>query len=292
VAEEGRGEMNSFTGDEASRKRVDELVRLALEEDLPDGDVTTEATLDVGLSAKAVIVAGERLVVSGLLAARRVFEAIDVDVQWKEECRDGEALGPGALMVRLEGPAASLLAGERTSLNFLQHLSGIATATRRMVNLVRGERADILDTRKTLPGWRLLEKAAVRHGGGRNHRFSLSDSVLIKDNHVALGGGVAETVRRARSRLPPGTRIEVETSSREEVLEALEAGADVILVDNTTPAALEEAVRLVGDRAALEVSGGIGEDNVGDMARTGVGMISAGALTHSARAVDISMEID
>jgi nicotinate-nucleotide pyrophosphorylase (carboxylating) len=292
VAEEGRGEMNSFTGDEASRKRVDELVRLALEEDLPDGDVTTEATLDVGLSAKAVIVAGERLVVSGLLAARRVFEAIDVDVQWKEECRDGEALGPGALMVRLAGPAASLLAGERTSLNFLQHLSGIATATRRMVNLVRGERADILDTRKTLPGWRLLEKAAVRHGGGRNHRFSLSDSVLIKDNHVALGGGVAETVRRARSRLPAGTRIEVETSSREEVLEALEAGADVILVDNTTPTALEEAVRLVGDRAALEVSGGIGEDNVGDMARTGVGMISAGALTHSARAVDISMEID
>lgn len=284
--------MNSFTGDEACLKRVDELVRLALEEDLPGGDITTEATLDAGLQAKAVIIAGERLVVSGLLAARRVFEVIDRDVQWKEECRDAETLTPGALMVRLEGPAASLLAGERTALNFLQHLSGIATATRRMVDLVKGEPADILDTRKTLPGWRLLEKAAVRHGGGRNHRFSLSDSVLIKDNHVALGGGVAETVRRARSRLPTGTRIEVETTSREEVLEALEAGADVILVDNTTPAALEEAVRLVGDRAALEVSGGIGESNVRDMAGTGVGMISAGALTHSARAVDISMEID
>jgi len=284
--------VSSFTGDEACRRRVDELVRLALEEDLPGGDITTEATLDAGLPAKAVIVAGERLVVSGLLAARRVFEVIDGEVQWKGECRDAETLAPGDLMVRLEGPAASLLAGERTALNFLQHLSGIATATRRMVDLVRGEPAEILDTRKTLPGWRLLEKAAVRHGGGRNHRFSLSDSVLIKDNHVALGGGVAETVRRARSRLPTGTRIEVETTSREEILEALEAEADVILVDNTTPSALEEAVRLVGDRAALEVSGGIGEGNVRDMAETGVGMISAGALTHSARAVDISMEID
>lgn len=283
--------MNSFTGDEATRKRVDELVRLALEEDLPGGDITTEATLDAGLSAKAVIVAREQLVVSGLQAARRVFEIVDGEVQWKEECRDAETLTPGALMVSLEGSAASLLAGERTALNFLQHLSGVATATRRMVDLVGGERADILDTRKTLPGWRLLEKAAVRHGGGRNHRFSLSDSVLIKDNHVALGGGVAETVRRARSRLPAGTTIEVETTSRAEVLEALEAGADVILVDNTTPVALEEAVRLVGDRAAVEVSGGIGESNVGDMARTGVGMISSGALTHSARAVDISMEI-
>lgn len=271
--------------------RVDTLIRLALEEDLPEGDVTTEAVLDPDLATTAFCVARERLVLSGMDVARRVFGKIDGDVKWNGLFRDGEEVEAETVVSRLEGRAASILAGERTALNFLQHLSGIATATRRMIALVDDLPVSILDTRKTLPGWRLLEKSAVKDGGGGNHRFSLSDGVLIKDNHVALGGGVAATVRRARSRLKPGTRIEVETTSIAEVREALEAGADVILVDNTSPESLAEAVDLAAGRAELEVSGGIGESNVRAMAQRGVAMISVGALTHSARAVDISMEI-
>jgi len=283
--------MDLSAGNEPLVQRVETLIRLALEEDLPEGDVTTEAVLDPDLAASAFCVARERLVLSGMEVARRVFGTIDADVKWKGLFRDGEEVEAETVISRLDGRAASILAGERTALNFLQHLSGIATATRRMIALVHDLPVSILDTRKTLPGWRLLEKSAVKDGGGTNHRFSLSDSVLIKDNHVALGGGVAATVRRARSRLKPGTRIEVETTSTAEVREALEAGADVILIDNTTPESLAEAVGLAGGRADLEVSGGIGEGNVRAMARSGVTMISVGALTHSAGAVDISMEI-
>ncbi len=283
--------MDLSAGNEPLVQRVETLIRLALEEDLPEGDVTTGAVLDPDLAASAFCVARERLVLSGMDVARRVFGTIDADVKWKGLFRDGEEVEAETVISRLDGRAASILAGERTALNFLQHLSGVATATRRMIALVHDLPVSILDTRKTLPGWRLLEKSAVKDGGGTNHRFSLSDSVLIKDNHVALGGGVAATVRRARSRLKPGTRIEVETTSTAEVREALEAGADVILIDNTTPESLAEAVGLAGGRADLEVSGGIGEGNVRAMARSGVTMISVGALTHSAGAVDISMEI-
>lgn len=283
--------MDLSAGSEHLARRVETLIRLALEEDLPEGDVTTEAVLDPDLAAAAFCVTRQRLVLSGMDVARRVFETIDADVKWKGLFRDGEEVEAETVISRLDGRAASILAGERTALNFLQHLSGIATATSRMIALVHDLPVSILDTRKTLPGWRLLEKAAVKDGGGTNHRFSLSDSVLIKDNHVALGGGVAATVRRARSRLKPGTRIEVETTTAAEVREALEAGADVILIDNATPESLAEAVGLAGGRADLEVSGGIRESNVRTMARTGIAMISVGALTHSARAVDISMEI-
>ena len=283
--------MDLSAGNEPLVQRVETLIRLALEEDLPEGDVTTEAVLDPDLAASAFCVTRERLVLSGMDVARRVFGTIDADVKWKGLFRDGEEVEAETVISRLDGRATSILAGERTALNFLQHLSGIATATRRMIALVHDLPVSILDTRKTLPGWRLLEKSAVKDGGGTNHRFSLSDSVLIKDNHVALGGGVAATVRRARSRLKPGTTIEVETTSTAEVREALEAGADVILIDNTTPESLAEAVGLAGGRADLEVSGGIGEGNVRAMARSGVTMISVGALTHSAGAVDISMEI-
>jgi nicotinate-nucleotide pyrophosphorylase (carboxylating) len=271
--------------------RADTLIRLALEEDLPAGDVTTEAVLSPGMRARAVIAAKEDLTVSGLAVARRVFEIVDPEVKWESSLGDGERAAAGDVLAEVEGPAASIMAAERTALNFLQHLSGIATATEAITAMVKGLPVTILDTRKTLPGWRLLEKAAVLHGGGTNHRFSLSDSVLIKDNHIKLCGSVAVAVEKARAALPLRTRIEVETSSAPEVEEALESGADVVLVDNTTPADLARAVRAVGDRAAVEVSGGITAENVVSMARTGVSMISLGALTHSSRAVDISLKV-
>jgi nicotinate-nucleotide pyrophosphorylase (carboxylating) len=271
--------------------RAETLIRLALEEDLPAGDVTTEAVLSPGVRASAVILAKEGLTVSGLGIARRVFEIVDHAVKWESNLDDGETAAAGDVLAEVEGAASSLMAAERTALNFLQHLSGIATTTQKITAKVGGLPVTILDTRKTLPGWRLLAKAAVLHGGGSNHRFSLSDSILIKDNHIKLCGGVAEAVERARAALPPRTRIEVETTSASELEEALEAGADVVLVDNTTAADLARAVVTVGDRAAVEVSGGITTENVVEMARTGVSMISLGALTHSARAVDISLEV-
>lgn len=271
--------------------RAEKLIRLALEEDLPARDITTAAVLPPGVRASAVIVAKEDLTVSGLGIARRVFEIVDPEVKWQSKFDDGETAAAGDVLVEVEGTAASLMAAERTALNFLQHLSGIATMTQKIVAKVKGLPVTILDTRKTLPGWRILEKAAVLHGGGANHRFSLSDSVLIKDNHIKLCGGVAKAVERARAVLPPRTRIEVETTSAFELEEALEAGADVVLVDNTTAADLARAVAAVGGRAAVEVSGGITMENVVAMARTGVSMISLGALTHSSRAVDISLKV-
>ncbi len=271
--------------------RAERLIRLALDEDLPSGDITTEAVLPRGVEAAAVIVAKEGLTVSGLGIARRVFEIVDPEVKWQSDLDDGETAIAGDVLAGVEGTAASLMAAERTALNFLQHLSGIATATQKIVAKVRGLPVTILDTRKTLPGWRLLEKAAVLHGGGANHRFSLSDSILIKDNHIRLCGGVARAVERARAALPVRTRIEVETTTASELEEALEAGADVVLVDNTTATDLARAVEVVGGRAAVEVSGGITTENVVAMARTGVSMISLGALTHSSRAVDISLKI-
>jgi nicotinate-nucleotide pyrophosphorylase (carboxylating) len=271
--------------------RAERLIRLALDEDLPSGDITTEAVLPRGVEAAAVIVAKEGLTVSGLGIARRVFEIVDPEVKWQSDLDDGETAIAGDVLAGVEGTAASLMAAERTALNFLQHLSGIATATQKIVAKVRGLPVTILDTRKTLPGWRLLEKAAVLHGGGANHRFSLSDSILIKDNHIRLCGGVARAVERARAALPVRTRIEVETTTASELEEALEAGADVVLVDNTTATDLARAVEVVGGRAAVEVSGGITTENVVAMARTGVSMISLGALTHSSRSVDISLKI-
>lgn len=269
---------------------TDRLIRIALDEDLPAHDVTTEALALGDRAAEAVIIAREGCVVSGLTVAGRVFALVDAGIRCGPERRDGERVDPGTVLVRIGGRAASILAGERTALNFLQRLSGIATATSALVRQVAGLPCTVLDTRKTTPGWRLLEKAAVRHGGGTNHRFSLSDGVLIKDNHVRLCGGVREAVARARARLIPRTRIECEAETLAEVQEALAAGADVILLDNADPATAREAVRLVAGRAALEISGGITLGNVRAMAESGAACVSSGALTHSARAIDISLE--
>jgi nicotinate-nucleotide pyrophosphorylase (carboxylating) len=266
-------------------------VRLALAEDIPDRDITTEAVGGGDRGASGVIVAEEEMFLSGLKVARRVFEILDPEVTWKSEATDGERVAAATVLARLQGRSASLLAGERTALNFLQRLSGVATLTSRFVAKVEGMPVRILDTRKTTPGWRLLEKEAVRHGGGSNHRFSLSDGILIKDNHIELAGSLTLAVTRVREAGHPRMKVEVEASNLEEVREAVRAGADTVLVDNTTPEKLREALEIVGGRAEVEVSGGITAENVRDMAATGVAMISIGALTHSARAMDISMDI-
>lgn len=276
--------------DYALARDLDRLIRAALDEDLPAHDVTTRALGLEGCAAEAVILAKQGCTLSGLAAATRVFALVDPAVVFRPLRRDGETVPAGTELARVTGRAGSLLAAERTALNLLQRLAGIATATRRVVEAVAGLPCLVLDTRKTTPGWRLLEKAAVRDGGGANHRFSLSDGVLIKDNHVRLAGGVTAAVAAARSRTLPGTRLEVEVESLAQVVAAREAGADVILLDNADPALAREAVRLVAGGAVLELSGGITAGNARAMAASGADCISLGALTHSAPAIDISLE--
>jgi nicotinate-nucleotide pyrophosphorylase (carboxylating) len=276
--------------DYAYRRDLERLIRSSLDEDLPAHDVTTLA-LGIGeRPAEAVLLAKQACTISGLAAAERVFAIVDPQVLFTGRCRDGESVPAGTELAVASGRADSLLAAERTALNLLQRLAGIATATRRLVDAVAGLPCLVLDTRKTTPGWRLLEKAAVRDGGGTNHRFSLSDGVLLKDNHVRLAGGVAAAVAAVRARTLPGTRVEVEAETLEEVTAALAAGADVVLLDNADPALAAAAVRLVGGRAVLELSGGITAANARAMAASGADCISSGALTHSAPAVDISLE--
>jgi nicotinate-nucleotide pyrophosphorylase (carboxylating) len=275
----------------ALEQSVGSLIELALKEDLPGEDVTTEAVGVAGRAAEAVIVAEEEMVVSGLKVARRVFETLDPEVRWQQILNDGDRARSGSTLARVRGRAGSLLAAERTALNFLQRLSGVATLTARFVARIADSEIAVMDTRKTTPGWRFLEKEAVRHGGGTNHRFSLSDAILIKDNHVRLAGGVGAAVRKAKESSYRNLKVEVEAGNLREVSEALGAGADRILVDNTTPDDLKLALEAAEGKAEVEVSGGITERNVEDMAATGVKMISIGALTHSARAVDISIDI-
>jgi nicotinate-nucleotide pyrophosphorylase (carboxylating) len=273
--------------------RLNAAVRTALAEDLGGGDVTTQRLFPRAVRARGVIVAKQPAIIAGLPAVRAVFNAVDQSVRFRPLVRDGARVEPGAVVATLAGDGRSLLAGERVALNFLQHLSGVATLTRRFVDAVKSTRTVILDTRKTLPGLRSLEKYAVRMGGGRNHRMNLSDGILIKDNHLALAGGLHSAVRAARR--PAGrTRrhsIEVEVTTLDEVRSALAAEADIILLDNMTVVQIKEAVRLIGTRARTEVSGGVHLHNVRDIAATGIDAISIGALTHSAPAADLSLEM-
>ncbi len=268
----------------------DAVIDAALREDMPSGDITSETVISPKAVSRAVFLAKEEGVLAGLPIARRVFETLDPGVEFAAEVEDGASFEKGALLARVEGPTVVLLKGERTALNFLQRLSGVATATRRFVDAVRGTRARILDTRKTTPGLRALEKYAVAAGGGTNHRMSLSDMVLIKDNHLRHVGSIAEAVRRARAAVRPGIRIEVETNDVAQVREALSAGADMIMLDNMPLESMREAVAVVGGRVPLEASGNMSLDRVRSVAETGVDYISVGALTHSVRAVDISLE--
>ena len=275
-------------------REVRRFVRHALREDIGRGDATSLALIPARARARAVMRAREVLVVAGLPLAIEAFRQRSRSVRIRTRARDGESLQAGAVLLEVEGPARALLSAERVALNFVQRLSGIATLTARFVRAVAGTGARILDTRKTTPGWRKLEKYAVRCGGGHNHRFGLDDLVLIKDNHLqvlqdAEPNPVAAAVARARQRWPH-LEVEVEADTLQQVQQALDAGADRILLDNFSLPDLREAVRRVAGRARLEASGGIRLDNVRAVAETGVDDISVGALTHSAPAVDIGLD--
>jgi nicotinate-nucleotide pyrophosphorylase (carboxylating) len=264
-----------------------ELVARALAEDVGDGDATTAATVPEEQRARALITQKAPGVIYGLDVAAQVFAALDADVELEPLVTEGEWREDGEVL-RIEGRARGILTGERTALNFLQRLSGVATLAARCARAIEGTNATILDTRKTTPGLRALEKAAAAAGGARNHRAGLYDQILIKENHAALAGGVGAAVRRARE-LSPGLPLEVECENLAEVDEALAAGAPMILLDNMSVAQLAEAVRHVAARAQLEASGGVTLDTLREVAQTGVDFISVGAITHSAPALDLSL---
>ncbi|HET7632618.1 MAG TPA: carboxylating nicotinate-nucleotide diphosphorylase [Gemmatimonadaceae bacterium] len=269
------------------------LVRAALEEDAAFNDVTSIALVRGERRARAALVARQAGVLAGVPLAVEAFRLLDARGAIRIDAEDGSVVNAGTSILFITGHARPMLAAERVALNFLQRLSGVATLTSRYVEAVRGTRARILDTRKTTPGWRALEKYAVRMGGGVNHRLDLSDAVLIKDNHLAaLDGNIAMAVRRARELAPAGTRIEVECERREQVEQAVSAGADVIMLDNMPTPIMRECVQLVAGRATVEASGGVTLSTVREIAETGVDWISVGAITHSPPAMDSALEFE
>ncbi len=271
---------------------IERLIELALDEDLGRGDVTTASVVSLGLDASAYALAKEPLVLFGLDVAERVFERVDARCRMLRRNKDGDALVPGDRPFEVTGTAAALLGAERTALNFLQRLSGVATQARRYADACAGSKTRVVDTRKTTPGWRALEKAAVAAGGARNHRADLAGGILIKDNHVVAAGGVAAAVARARAQAPHPLRIEVEVKTLAELDEALAAAAEIVLLDNMGDGDVAEAVRRVAGKALIEVSGGITLERIPRLCGMGVDLISCGALTHSARAVDLSLELE
>jgi nicotinate-nucleotide pyrophosphorylase (carboxylating) len=271
--------------------RTSQLIDLALEEDAGLGDVTSRAIFPAQHRSRAVIDARQDLVVCGLAVAAAVFSRVDPALKTRWLVADGDRVKAGTVLLRIAGPTAALLTAERTALNFLQRLSGIATQTRRHVDAVKGTGVRLVDTRKTTPGFRALEKYAVRCGGGFNHRSSLGEHVLIKDNHIAAAGSLTKAVQRCRAAAPHLAKIEVEAKTLAEVREACRAGAGVILLDNMTPAQVQAAVVTIAGRASVEVSGGIRYESLRDYALPGVDVISIGALTHSAPAADLSLDL-
>ncbi|OEU46471.1 MAG: nicotinate-nucleotide diphosphorylase (carboxylating) [Desulfobacterales bacterium S3730MH5] len=269
----------------------EKLIRLALEEDIGHGDLTTGSLIDRDRMAQAVILAKESMVLAGLHMAQQVFIALDPAMSFESVFQDGAEIDKRDEILMATGKLRALLSGERTALNFLQRLSGIATLTRQYVNEVAGSNVRLTDTRKTIPGWRRLEKYAVKVGGAYNHRFGLYDGILIKDNHIVAYGGISEAVARVRKSCPHLLRVEVEVSGLNQVKEALESGVDIIMLDNMDLNEIKRAVNVIDGRALIEVSGGITRDTLAEIANTGVDIISVGALTHSARAVDISMRV-
>jgi nicotinate-nucleotide pyrophosphorylase (carboxylating) len=272
---------------------LDRLISLALEEDLgAAGDITTEALVPADAQGTAELLVKERLVLAGLDAFVRVFQRVDPDVHVELLARDGQELQPGTVVARVRGHMRALLTAERTALNIIQRTSGMATLSHQVMAAVRGTRLRILDTRKTAPGMRSLSKQAVKAGGAFNHRFGLFDGVLIKDNHIAaVGGSVREALRRARTNAPQLVKIEIEVTNLDQLAEALEEGADVVMLDNMDDEQIRRAVELTAGRIPLEVSGGITLERLPRLAKLGVDFVSMGALTHSARAMDLSLEI-
>lgn len=271
------------------KKQIDKIVLNALEEDMPYGDVTTDNLIPENDVTEAKFIAKAEGVIAGMPVATRVFELIDNRISIEIFKNDGDKVVKGDIIAILRGPTAGILKGERTALNLMQRLSGIATRTSAFAELVKDYKVSVVDTRKTTPGLRYLEKYAVRCGGGRNHRYSLSDAVMLKDNHIAAGGGIIPAVEKVRANIPHTVKIEVEVEDMEMVREAVEAGADIIMLDNMNEAAMAEAVKYIDGRALVEASGDVTEERIRAIAETGVDIISIGRITHSVKALDISL---
>lgn len=272
-------------------KLIDQLIDLAIEEDIATGDLTTESIIPAHSRAVAEMKMKANGVISGLEVIRRVYERFEKDIIWEPKVKDGDRVKKGDIILRIEASYRCLLLGERLSLNILQRMSGIATETNRYMQELGSTGCRLLDTRKTAPGLRVLDKLAVKQGGGTNHRMGLFDMVMIKDNHIKVAGSITEAVKAVKARIPAGIKIEVETTNIDEVQEALSAGADIIMLDNMSNADMAEAVKIIGGKAQTEASGNMSIPRLREVAATGVDFISVGALTHSVKALDISMNI-
>jgi len=271
---------------------VDSIIKNALEEDLGWGDVTTDSTIPETAVIKGNFIAKAEGIVCGIEICKRVFEKVDKNIEFHAIMKDGQRVSKGDIIATIDGNARSILKGERTALNFFQRMSGIATMTDKFVSQTAGFKAKIVDTRKTAPGLRILDKYSVKVGGGSNHRFNLSDMVLIKDNHIKAAGGITPAVEAAKRNISHAVKIEVEVESIRELMEAIDAGSDIVMLDNMTPDMMKEAVSIAKGRVLLEASGNMalqGDRNVGTVAETGVDIISVGALTNSVDALDISL---
>lgn len=275
-----------------SKRELQRKIEEWLEEDIGSGDITTMSTIPESERGVGILYAKEAGLIAGLPVAQQVFSAVDSSLSFTPLVEEGAKVEKGTEIAEVSGSVRSILSGERLALNLLQRLSGIATRTNEYAQAVAGTKARVVDTRKTTPGLRFLEKYAVRVGGGHNHRFALYDAVMIKDNHIKGAGGITQAVSAARKAIPHTMKIEVETESLDEVREALEAGADIIMLDNMTIELMQEAVALIGGKAIVEASGGVSLETIGAIAATGVDVISVGALTHSIRALDISLDLN
>lgn len=271
--------------------QLDKQIQDWLAEDIGSGDITTLALVPAAAKTNAIIHAKDSGILAGIDIARRVFELLDKDIQFDAKLADGAALTNGSIIAEIKGNAQAILTGERLALNLLQHLSGVATSTHKLAAIAAPFGAKLVDTRKTTPGMRLLDKYAVKAGGGANHRLGLYDAMLIKDNHIQVAGGITEALNRAHDYASHMTKIEIEVESLAGVKEALAGKADVIMLDNMSIADMTEAVKIINKQAVVEASGGISEATLADVAKTGVDVISVGALTHSVKALDISMDI-
>ncbi|MGB5990242.1 MAG: carboxylating nicotinate-nucleotide diphosphorylase [Marinifilaceae bacterium] len=274
-----------------NKEYINHLIDIALEEDVKDGDVTTNALIPESSMAVATMTAKAEGIIAGLPVARMVFEKLYPETIWTEHFKEGDKVNKGDVIVSIESTFRTLLTGERLALNFLQRMSGVATETNKYVTELEGFSTKLLDTRKTLPCFRLLDKYSVKTGGGKNHRIGLFDLAMIKDNHIKVAGGIANAVKQVRSSISSDIRIEVETSTLDEVKQALEAGADIIMLDNMSNDMMSEAVKIINSKAETEASGNMSIPRLKGVASTGVDFISVGALTHSVMALDISMNI-
>ena len=278
--------MNSIT----MKMQADQLIRMALQEDITSEDVSTNAVMPTEVKGTVDLIAKEDGIIAGLDVYARVFQMLDEKTEIDFKCKDGDEVKKGELMATLTGDIRVLLSGERVALNYLQRMSGIATYTRQVAKLLEGSKVTLLDTRKTTPNCRVFEKYAVRVGGGCNHRYNLSDGVLLKDNHIGAAGSITKAISMAKEYAPFVRKIEIEVETLEQVKEAVEAGADIIMLDNMTPEVMKQAVELIDGRAQTECSGNITKENIARIREIGVDFVSSGALTHSAPILDISMK--